>query len=139
LSAAVIDQAFPGTGIRFDPAATWPNVSERFREVGKEVSYRTEYAALCSQTHDAAEDLINQFIIRGGASHLLPMLELETKSFSRMLVHSSVGYFLEACKNYAEAYGIKEAIPVAERAAAESKRSAGEAIQEFQRFRAQAR
>ncbi len=59
------------------------------------------------------------------------MLELETRSFSRMMVHAGVGYFLEACKSYADAFSLRTAIPVAEQAIREANRSAQEAAAEF--------
>lgn len=41
---------------------TWPSIFDRFKAIGKEVDYRTVYAALCSQAHNDAEDLLNDFV-----------------------------------------------------------------------------
>jgi len=128
--AAILDSALSEAGVRFNPHAKWPNAFEIFRAIGKEINYRTEYAALCLQTHDAAEDLLNQFVIRSGAPELAPMLELETSSFSRMMVHTGGGYFFEACKHYAEAFRFETAVSVAEQAMQDAKRSTQEAAME---------
>jgi len=129
--AMVVTSAFSGCGFRFDPTAKLPNAFDRFREVGKEVSYRTEYIALCNQTHDAAEDLLNQFVIHICSPELVPMLDLETKSFSRMMIHVGVGYFFEACKAYATAFGLEAAVTASERAIQKAGRSAQEAAMGF--------
>jgi len=42
----------------------WPNVAERFRDLGLQTSYRTVYAALSSQTHSDAEDTLNYFLVK---------------------------------------------------------------------------
>jgi hypothetical protein len=128
---AVVTTAYSGCSFPFDPNHKLPSVFERFREIGKEVSYRTEYSALCNQTHDAAEDLLNQFTIRICSPELLPMLELETKSFSRMMVHVSTGYFFEACHCYAEAFNLDPAAEQIRMALERAGRSAKEAAMGF--------
>ena len=109
----LLRQLLPEIGAGFIEDAVWPSVFERFQSVGNELGYRTEYTALCSQTHDAAEDLLNQVHIRSmGIPQLSDMLENETRLFSRMLIHAGIGYFLEACDRYAETFDQQSAIPI---------------------------
>jgi hypothetical protein len=64
----------------------WPNIFERFKEIGREIDYRTKYAAMCSQTHNDAEDLLNRFFVRAlsGKKGMLDLTK-EEERFSEML------------------------------------------------------
>lgn len=42
----------------------WPSIFDRFKAIGKEIEYRTVYAALCSQAHSDPEDLLNNLMCR---------------------------------------------------------------------------
>jgi hypothetical protein len=51
--------------------------------VGRAVNYRTVYAALCSQTHNDAEDLVNEFVVGlTSRKDLHDKLQSETTAFS---------------------------------------------------------
>jgi hypothetical protein len=88
----------------------WPNLFDRFKSLGKEDSYRTVYAAMCSQAHNDAEDLISKFIVCfSDMPEGETKLASETVGFSRMLIHIGLQYYLEATLGYAECFGLTEA------------------------------
>ena len=59
----VVTEAFSQINRNYASASnTWPSIFDRFKAIGKEVDYRTVYAALCSQAHNDAEDLLNDFV-----------------------------------------------------------------------------
>lgn len=91
----------------------WPHkIADRFRLLGFETSYRTVYAAMSSQTHNDAEDLLNLFYIAGSErNELLNKLEMETINFSRLLMYEGVRYYLEAIHRYAVCFGLDDTIP----------------------------
>ena len=43
---------------------SWPSTFDRFAKIGKEVDYRTIYAALCSQANNDPEDILNNLMSR---------------------------------------------------------------------------
>ena len=48
-------------GVNFEGGSlNWPNICDRFSKINDEIGYRTVYAALCSQAHSDAEDIINE-------------------------------------------------------------------------------
>lgn len=91
----------------------WPHkIADRFKLLGFETSYRTVYAALSSQTHCDAEDLLNLFYIADSErNELLNKLEMETINFSRLLMYEGVSYYIEATYRYAVCFGLDDAIP----------------------------
>ncbi len=92
----------------------WPKtIEERFKLLGFEVDYRTVYAAMCSQTHNDAEDLLNYFIfVSSGNKELLERGGIETVNFSRLLMYIGVHYYIEATHSYAKSFGLDDAIPI---------------------------
>jgi hypothetical protein len=83
----------------------WPNVFERFRELGLESHYRTMYARMSSQTHNDAEDTINYFLgVVSDNELLMERLSLETVNFSRLLVYFGVLYYLKTSIKFAETF-----------------------------------
>ncbi len=96
-------------------AQPWPKVADRFRAVGDEVDYRVLYAAMCSQTHNDAEDLFNTFVL-GVLAHLHPgkiASEFKTRQkaenafFARLLMYRSVEYLFKCIQRYGESYGVQ--------------------------------
>ena len=59
----IVEESFASMGVPPQPSPNWPNVFERFRSLGLELEYRTVYAALSSQAHNDAEDLLNTWAI----------------------------------------------------------------------------
>lgn len=92
-------------------AAKWPNISERFKLLGLEVEYRTVYAALCSQTHNDAEDLLNYFFAAAsGNQELIEKVALETVNFSRLMLYFAVKYYLTVAGGYAIRFELTKAL-----------------------------
>jgi hypothetical protein len=96
------------------PAQPWPKIGERFRAVGSEIDYRVLYAAMCSQTHNDAEDLFNIFVL-GAVSHLNPgqiarefeiRQNAENAFFARLLLFRSLEYLFSCIRRYGEAYNV---------------------------------
>jgi hypothetical protein len=90
-----------------DYPGRWPSTFDRFSEIGKEVDYRTIYAALCSQAHNDPEDILNNFILRitevDGSEK---SLEIEAYIFSLDMVLNSIRYYIEASAMYLGKYQI---------------------------------
>ncbi len=96
-------------------AQPWPKVAERFRAVGEEVDHRVLYAAMCSQTHNDAEDLFNTFALGvlahhhpGQVSHDFKTRQMaENAYFARFLMYRSVEYLFRCVGRYGESYGVR--------------------------------
>ena len=105
--------------------ARWPNVAERFTQLGLELDYRTVYAALSSQVHNDAEDLLNALLgpILNDALHnegeILDRISGESRQFSRMLLYVAADYYLMAASGYVARFGLDEATAVVETGRAE--------------------
>lgn len=62
-------------GVNFNESSLkWPNIFERFSKINDEIGYRTVYAALCSQAHSDAEDIINEIF-----SEVMPSEDIQAK------------------------------------------------------------
>ncbi len=90
----------------------FPNIYDRFEKIGKELSYRTVYAALCSQSHADAEDIINFLVARLIPSNSTEMekyqenLKRENVWFSAFMVIIAVREFVEASGMYLGKFNI---------------------------------
>lgn len=88
----------------------WPNIFERFKGLNKEVSYRTAYAALCSQAHNDAEDLLNDFV--QGVTQIDGMRERqleENRNFALYMTLMTLNLFVEASAIYIARFNISPA------------------------------
>jgi hypothetical protein len=104
----VIRSAYIGLGAEYKPTANWKKISERFVAVNHEVSYRTIYAALCSQSHGDAEDILNELVISlTNDESLKNKLQQENINFSQMLIYSAIYFYLEAVGTFGYANGLK--------------------------------
>jgi len=93
--------------------ANWPSVADRFKALNRELDYRTIYAALCSQTHNDAEDLLNYFFSKAtDDKSLLEIVGLEAVTFSRMMLYFGLDYYLMAAASYALRLDLKESYDV---------------------------
>jgi hypothetical protein len=89
----------------------WLSIAERFRLLGLELDYRTVYAALCSQSHNDAEDLLNYFVfVSLGNQDLLDKIALETVNFSRLMMYTGVKYYILAAGGYAARFELNNAL-----------------------------
>ncbi len=100
-------------GIKNDSGAWNDKIADRFKLLGFETSYRTVYAAMSSQAHNDAEDLLNYFIfVSSGNKELLERGGIEAVNFSRLLMYEGVHYYLEALHRYAICFGLDDSIPI---------------------------
>lgn len=105
-----IERANSELGVKVLGNGKWPNITERFRILGLELDHRTIYAAMCSQTHNDAEDLLNYFFfVSLGDKELLNKAALETINFSRLLIYTGIRYYVKASISYAECFGMTKA------------------------------
>jgi hypothetical protein len=89
----------------------WPTIAGRFKALRLEVDYRTIYAALCSQSHSDAEDLLNYFVFKSlGNQDLLDKVALDTVNFSRLMLYFGVQYYLIAAGSYSIRFGLTDAL-----------------------------
>lgn len=96
-------------GINFDKAnLKWPSIFDRFKEIGNEVGYRTVYAALCSQAHNDAEDILNKIMSRiiDNVSGLEEAQWIEQYNFSLYLLLTAIDYHLLASAMYIAKFSI---------------------------------
>lgn len=98
----ILTDTFSQIGISYaDSSKVWPNTFQRFTAINDEVAYRTTYAALCSQTHNDAEDLLNRFV--QGASQddeYAALLRNENRNFSIHVVLAVMDFLVRATHAY---------------------------------------
>jgi len=86
---------------------SWPSTFDRFSKIGKEVDYRTTYAALCSQAHNDPEDILNNLMSRIiEADGYAKSVETEAYVFSLNMVLTGICYYAEASAMYLAKYHI---------------------------------
>ena len=98
----VLTEAFSQVGLHYAAAGKeWSSVFDRFRKIEKEVDYRTVHAALCSQAHNDADDLQNDFV------HGVMQIEgadrvqaAENKNFALYMVLTALEFLVEATLIY---------------------------------------
>lgn len=77
---------------------TWPSLIDRLTELGRRIDYRTVYAAMCSQSHHDAEDVLNHFLANSlkGAEEYAERMEREADTFSVFMVLLALQWLVEA-------------------------------------------
>ncbi len=100
--------------IPYPSPKSWASIRDRFVAVGKEIEYRTTYAAASSQVHSDAEDLLNELLtmFSSDPDSLQTKLKLETSNFSRMIIYQGFHYYLEAILRYCAVLQLEK--PIAE-------------------------
>lgn len=98
----ILTEAFGQIGIVYSKTSeSWPPIFDRFKEIDKEVEYRTIYAALCSQAHNDPEDLLNEFV--HGVLQTPGMEEaqdFENRNFARYMVLVALAFHIESTAIY---------------------------------------
>jgi hypothetical protein len=85
----------------------WPKIGGRFADLGEEIHHRVLYAAMCSQTHNDGEDLINEMMVRvAGDPRLKNRMREENEYFARELTYGAAEFILQAGIEYTAAYGM---------------------------------
>lgn len=84
--------------VPLEQTSRWPPLIERLEAMGRRVEYRTVYAAMCSQSHHDAEDVLNFFFANSlvGADHIAERMEREADTFSIFMVLFGLHWFVEA-------------------------------------------
>jgi len=90
-------------------APKWPNIAERFAQIGEAVSYRTVYARLCAEPHLDAEETLRYFLGKVSSSEIFEALSIETLAFSRFMLAEATRWYAGAAGAYATAYQMAEA------------------------------
>lgn len=93
-----IDGFIAHCGIDTEKTHKWPGLIDRLTELGRRIDYRTVYAAMCSQSHHDAEDVINYFFANSvaGADEISDRMEREADTFSVFMVLFGLQWFVEA-------------------------------------------
>ena len=76
----------------------WPTLVNRLTALDRRLEYRTVYAAMCSQAHHDAEDVLNNFMANchPDADRLAARTEREADTFSVFMVLFGLRWFVEA-------------------------------------------
>ena len=91
----LIDGFLHHSGTSLEENDRWPKLIDRLSEMGRRVDYRTVYAAMCSQAHHDAEDVLNNLLVhsfvedKGAAQRM----KQETDCFSIFLVLFGLSWF----------------------------------------------
>ncbi len=95
-------------GVTYPNDKGYPNAFDICAAVDKAVDYRTVYAAMCSQAHHDAEDILNELIVgvSANASTLSAQLVRETHNFSIFLMLHGIRYYLEAMRSIGRRYAL---------------------------------
>lgn len=78
--------------------SSFPNLFERVSETSHKVNYRTVYAAMCSQTHHDAEDILNFYIALSLSGNNYEDLENEANCFGIYIILTAMVEFVDALK-----------------------------------------
>jgi hypothetical protein len=106
----VLRESLRLAGVDFDAVdLKWPSIFDRFKEIDEEVGYRTVYAALCSQAHNDAEDILNKILVRviDNVSGMEEAQWLEQYNFSLYLILRALDYQITASAMYVAKFNIK--------------------------------
>ena len=99
----LIDGFLHHCGTSPEESDRWPNLIDRLSEIGRRVEYRTVYAAMCSQAHHDAEDILNNLLVNSLVEDNgeTQRMEQEADSFSVFLVLFGLRWFVEATRSVA--------------------------------------
>ena len=97
----IIDDLVSHFGIHITKANAWPNLVDRLTALDRRLEYRTVYAAMCSQAHHDAEDILNNFLANchPDADRMAPRMEREADTFSIFMVLFGLRWFLNAIQD----------------------------------------
>lgn len=104
-------------GLLYPPQKLPKNTYDKFEKLGRKTAYRTLYAAMSSQIHNDAEDLLASFLLSAfnyideeQRLEFRRKLTKETENFSRLMLYSSLQYYLEACLKYCEVFELDDVV-----------------------------
>jgi len=102
-------------GLNYPPKNYWPaHLDQIFRALEKELEYRTVYAALCSQSHHDAEDLLNRFIVDNVDDIEYESLSMRVRSekhtFSLLMIVTAIQYFVQKMLHIGEYFSLNPVV-----------------------------
>lgn len=101
-----LQEAFGQIGYSYlDSTHTWPTIFDRFKAIGKDIDYRTIYAALCSQAHNDPEDLLNEWIHSVSTDpQAREGQKAKNENFAVFMLLASLGLLIESVAVYLRKY-----------------------------------
>lgn len=87
----------------------WPNIFERFSQIKDEIGYRTVYAALCSQAHSDAEDILNEIfteVMPSEKNNQSEQLYMQQYLFTQYMTLLALHYHVMASSMYLSKFNI---------------------------------
>mgnify|MGYP000061142925 CR=1 FL=1 len=105
----MLRESFSIISIDYDAInSNWPSTFDRFKKVDMEIKYRTLYSALCSQSHNDAEDSLNNLMARViQVEGIEKGVEAEKYIFSLEMILSSVQLWIQATIMFLAKYDIE--------------------------------
>jgi hypothetical protein len=105
---AILNKSMQDKGININAYdAKWPSAFDRFRLINDEIGYRTIYTALCSQSHNDPEDLLNHLLCRTINNVGFTSAKKEEQYFfSLYMVLQAIKYHIMASAMYLGKLGI---------------------------------
>lgn len=115
--AELITACFAQSDIAQEGIRAWPGYIDRLSECGRRIDYRTVCAAMCSQGHHDAEDVLNHFMAHtcSKADKFADRMDREADSFSLLMVLFGLRWFAEATATVCSYLGFQTAATEAER------------------------
>lgn len=94
-----------------EPRVKWPSkIIHRFEALHDEITYRTIYARLCSDTHFDAEETLLYGMSNIQGPEAFERTAVEIVCFARLMVATSVCYYLKVVGAYATVYKMANTI-----------------------------
>jgi hypothetical protein len=89
-------------------AERWPpQIAQRFKVIGENMSYRTFYARMSSEVHADAEETLRYFVGKvADDSSVLEAMASESVWTSRFYIYYAVSLFLRASQAYSRSYAL---------------------------------
>lgn len=105
----MLRESFSIININYDAInSSWPSTLDRFKKVDMEIKYRTLYSALCSQSHNDAEDSLNNLMARVVQIEGIEKgIEAEKYIFSLEMILSSIQLWIQATIMFLAKYEIE--------------------------------
>jgi len=117
-------------GVSYPPQKCWLNFFEICSALNKAVDHRTVYAAMCSQSHHDAEDMLNDLMVSSipNPNNLLAKLEREKNNFSLNLILCSIRYYLECLEQISTRFKFDSVVQQSKRSFIEITRLAEDVV-----------
>jgi hypothetical protein len=114
----------------FDPGGErWPGkLEDRFESIGESMAYRTIYSRMSSACYGDAEEILRYIVGKMSSPDILGKMALETFWMTRLYIYDAVELYLQACRVYADSYGMEGIMPLLQKEADAVQRELGTII-----------